>query len=305
MKWFVDISQRYAKMRAHTATHLLHAAIQEYFPLTKQAWSLVDQDYLRFDYASEELLTHEQLESISIKINQWIYNAYAVETKVSSYQSAIAQWAKAFFEDKYWDEVRVVSIQKDWGEILSIELCGWTHCNNTSQIGAFIIVEHGGVASWVKRLVAYTWPKVSEYAQSTYNSLVHLAHKLKAQPQHLDQKIEKLLKEQKEYTDTIERLEEQQILSILMSISPANESKFDFLIDVDKYDWLKTFSFKAIVDKIKSHFDAEKKVCVFKSDGSFALVWPSSKDFAHENKLKWGGSDSFYQWKDQEIIHKV
>ena len=72
MKLSVDLSQRYAKMRAHTATHLLHAQLATIFPHTKQAGSLVDSDLLRFDFYADKLLTPEQIREVESKINQII-----------------------------------------------------------------------------------------------------------------------------------------------------------------------------------------------------------------------------------------
>ena len=72
MKLSIDTDQRYAKMRAHTATHLLHAELAKIFPDTKQAGSLVDSDFLRFDFYANSLLTVEQIRQIEKNINQTI-----------------------------------------------------------------------------------------------------------------------------------------------------------------------------------------------------------------------------------------
>jgi alanyl-tRNA synthetase len=91
MKLSVDVGQRYAKMRAHTATHLLHAELAQIFPQTKQAGSLVDEDYLRFDFYADDTLTDEQLEDIEQNINQTITHALLVETQEMSYDNALQQ----------------------------------------------------------------------------------------------------------------------------------------------------------------------------------------------------------------------
>lgn len=75
MKLIVDSAQRYAKMRAHTATHLLHAALGKIFPTTKQAGSLVDRDLLRFDFYADRLLNEQELAQLERVINQMIYYA--------------------------------------------------------------------------------------------------------------------------------------------------------------------------------------------------------------------------------------
>jgi len=88
MKLIVEQCQRYAKMRAHTATHLLHTELGKIFKFTKQAGSLVDQDYLRFDFNADRLLTTEEIHDIEKNINQIIYDAYTVDVHETSFDEA-------------------------------------------------------------------------------------------------------------------------------------------------------------------------------------------------------------------------
>jgi len=97
-------------MRAHTATHLLHAQLAAIFPQTKQAGSLVDEDYLRFDFYADTALTDQQITDIENHVNTHIAQALPVTIEEMSYNQAIEAGAKAFFEDKYGDTVRVVMI---------------------------------------------------------------------------------------------------------------------------------------------------------------------------------------------------
>ena len=110
MQLKVNPSQRYAKMRAHTATHLLHAELGKIFPDTKQAGSLVDSDLLRFDFYAERLLHSDELLRIEQHINQMI--AYACEVKIEemTLEKASQLGAKMFFEEKYGDIVRIVQV---------------------------------------------------------------------------------------------------------------------------------------------------------------------------------------------------
>ena len=88
MKLIVEQCQRYAKMRDHTATHLLHTELGKIFKSTKQAGSLVDQDYLRFDFNADRLLTTEEIHDIEKNINQIIYDAYTVDVHETSFDEA-------------------------------------------------------------------------------------------------------------------------------------------------------------------------------------------------------------------------
>jgi alanyl-tRNA synthetase len=89
MKLIVEQCQRYAKMRAHTATHLLHTELGKIFNATKQAGSFVDEDYLRFDFNADRLLTSEEIHEIEKNINQIIYDSYDIEISEMSMDEAI------------------------------------------------------------------------------------------------------------------------------------------------------------------------------------------------------------------------
>jgi alanyl-tRNA synthetase len=86
MKLSIDMDQRYAKMRAHTATHLLHAELAKIFLNTKQAGSLVDEDLLRFDFYANNLLTSEQIKQIENNVNQTIFKAFPVDFIETSFE---------------------------------------------------------------------------------------------------------------------------------------------------------------------------------------------------------------------------
>jgi len=97
-------------------------------------------------------------------------------------EQALATGAKAFFQDKYGDTVRVVQVHPTGTssashetDFMSVELCGGTHVSNTREIGAFVIVEQSPVASGTKRLVAYTGPKCIEYSRSLESDLQVIA----------------------------------------------------------------------------------------------------------------------------------
>ncbi len=305
MKLVVDSDQRYAKMRAHTATHLLHAELAKIFPNTKQAGSLVDDDYLRFDFAADRLLDQYEVDKINKVINQIIYFAYPVKVDETSYKEAIKLGAKAFFEDKYGDEVRVVQIvgnieTQDWTEVVkSIELCGGTHVDNTKDIGCFMIVSQEAVASWVKRITAYTGPKVYERVQELQGILDITVNKLwiKTATQ-LEDKLDKTLKEYDEMKSAMESMEISYLNSNLKQLPRP------LLID-EKDAVLNTMDFKKIVDRAKDHYAKEDWILA-KKDWSFAIynwTWKkSAKSIAQDNSLKWWGSDQLVQGRDEKVL---
>jgi alanyl-tRNA synthetase len=136
--------------RHHSATHLLHAGLRQILgEHIAQAGSLNDDKRLRFDFSHPKALTSEELAKVEAWVNDKISRAIPRETKIMSTKDAKEAGAMALFGEKYGDEVRVVSM----GDV-SIELCGGTHVNNTSEIGLFMITKESGVSAGVRRIEA-------------------------------------------------------------------------------------------------------------------------------------------------------
>ena len=306
MKLVVDQDQRYAKMRAHTATHLLHAELAKIFPNTKQAGSLVDDDYLRFDFAADRLLDQYEIDKINKVINQIIYFAYPVKIDETSYKEAIKLWAKAFFEDKYGDEVRVVQIvgnietQDGTEPVKSIELCGGTHVENTKDIGCFMIVSQEAVASWVKRIVAITGPNVYERMQEVQGILDAVVSKLGIKTAtQLEDKLDKVMKEHDEMAASLESLVSVLLTNILTQAAAKKDKDFDKIIKIPP-----TITFKNVFASAKTLFD-QQNVLIYNEEWNFLLMtkkWSSAKAIATKIGLKWWGSDQLVQGRDEKVL---
>jgi len=300
MQLIVEQCQRYAKMRAHTATHLLHTELAKIFKTTKQAGSLVDEDYLRFDFNADRLLSSEEIHDIEKNINQMIYDAYTVEVKETSYDEAVKLWAKAFFEDKYGDVVRVVRVFTHDNEIVSIELCGWTHVLNTKDIGCFAITGQEAVASGVKRITAVVWPKVGLRIHEIQGILDTTVEKLwiKTYTQLAD-KLDKTLKEYDDMKTNVEVLETNMIKQIL------TWSDFSSWKDLDKIFLIPSaLNFKNVAFQAKWIFE-HQNVLIYTSEGWFILLtkkWVSAKEFAAKLGIKWWGTDTMVQWRDEGVL---
>lgn len=304
MKFVVDNRQRYAKMRAHTATHLLHAELAKILPHTKQAGSMVDEDILRFDFQADKPLTVEQITDIEKTINNLIYKALPVENVEMSYDQAIESGAKAFFEDKYGDTVRVVSV-KDGEDKLSVELCGWTHVINTKDIGCFAITGQEAVASGIKRMVAVTGPKVFEQIQEKDNSLRELSDKLDVPTKQLPNKVDKLLKEYKELEEKYTSMQDKMLGGTLAKLfETANgDDNFDKIVKIPAE--LESVNFKNIVNQAKS-MDLSGVVMLYNAQGNFAILnfdsSKSARDISTNLGLKWGGNENTVQGRDPKVL---
>ncbi len=133
----VDPGWRKPTMRAHTATHLLHAALREVLgDHVRQEGSLVEPDRTRFDFSHPTAMTEQEIRAVEDLVNEKIRENLEVRIQWMDYQRALEMGAMAIFEEKYEARVRVVSC----GDF-SKELCGGTHVSRTGDIGLFVIVK--------------------------------------------------------------------------------------------------------------------------------------------------------------------
>ena len=144
----LDVNDRELTQRNHSATHLLQAALEKVLgDHIKQMGSFVSPEYMRFDFTHYEKITSEQLKAIEAEVNRLIAAAIPSNIRVMKIEDANKLGAKAFFSEKYGDEVRVVAFGKE-----SIEFCGGCHVKNTADIGVFVIESEGSIASGVRRI---------------------------------------------------------------------------------------------------------------------------------------------------------
>ncbi len=164
----VDKSNRSLSASNHSATHLLHYALRKLLGVhVKQAGSLVNSEKLRFDFTNKGPLTEDLIFLIEHEVNEMIRKSIKVKPESKSYTEAVKDGALALFGEKYEDQVRVISMREEMpvdnpaapfkGLFSgSVELCGGTHVDNTSQIKFFKIISESGVSSGVRRIEAVT-----------------------------------------------------------------------------------------------------------------------------------------------------
>lgn len=199
----VDETFRKKVRRNHTATHLLDQALRDVLgEHTHQAGSLVEPNYLRFDFNNIGQVTREQLDQVEKIVNEKIWAEIPVTTTEMPLADAKKLGAIALFSEKYGDRVRVVQV----GDY-SMELCGGTHVQNTAEIGLFKITSESGTAAGIRRIEAVTAQEAFEYLNNEDKMLHDLATDLKVtQLKELPNKAEHLQQELKDAQRDLQNL---------------------------------------------------------------------------------------------------
>ncbi len=269
----VDHVSRFATMRNHTATHLLHAALRERLGThVRQAGSSVRPDKLRFDFTHGAPLTKEELRDIGDRVNDWIKESHWVRAIEMSRMDAERLGAMALFGEKYGDWVRVVEV-----EDVSRELCGGTHVQNTAEIGIFAIVNEGSSAANVRRIEALTGPAAIDWFRSRSRSLSEVGRIVGAEQdpvagaRRLAERLEELEKESKKAgsADLSKQAEE---------MAATGERVGGVTVFVGKGEDADQRSLLDLADRIKSRAGEAAVVLGGAGDGKVALVASFSKE---------------------------
>ncbi|MBI5953471.1 MAG: alanine--tRNA ligase [Chloroflexi bacterium] len=210
----VDMVRRHNIMRNHTATHLLHKALHEVLgDHARQAGSLVAPTHLRFDFTQPDAMTPEQIERVEKMVNEAIAEDMPVHKEVKSLDEARKEGAMALFGEKYGEVVRTISILEDEDDKYSYELCGGTHLDRTSDIGAFLIVSEGSAAAGIRRIEAVTGRGAYDLIQKRFKTLKQAAGALKSSVDEVPAKVEALQDEVSDLKKQLADLRAQTALS--------------------------------------------------------------------------------------------
>lgn len=246
-----DDIERLLLARHHTATHLLQAALRKFLgPHVHQAGSLVDTDYLRFDFSHFSKIDPEILNKIEEDVNGFITARIPVEFLTMTLPEAKKIGAMALFGEKYGDTVRVVKIND-----ISLELCGGNHVKNTGDIESVKIVSESAIAQGVRRIVALA---------GTQNITNHLQMKKQQELDFISNKLTQLEKIIKEI------LAKNEVINFDFHIHKEHLKFSDLeILSYFELNRLASFEIKEIVD-LKQHLlslikAAEKKLAEIKN----------------------------------------
>jgi alanyl-tRNA synthetase len=277
----VDEERRRATSRNHTATHLLHAALRDVLgDHVKQAGSLVAPDRLRFDFSHFSQVNQERLKELEDIVNGYILENHPLITEEMTRDEASKTEAIAIFEERYGEKVRLVRV----GDGVSLELCGGTHASRTGDIGLFRIIAESAVGANLRRIEALTGRAALEHARRQDHTLRSIALMMKAAPDQLTDKIERLLQEKKESEREIESLKGQlltkQSVDLLQGLKEVKGVKlFVRELHVDSPKALRNFA-----DQMKEKIGSGIIVLGSKGDGKAMLICVVTQDLMDRYK---------------------
>jgi alanyl-tRNA synthetase len=239
----VNAERRLNIMYNHTATHLLHAALRKVLGKhVAQKGSLVNNEYLRFDFSHISKVTEDEIREIEVLVNEKIRANIPVVIKEMHKEEALAMGAMALFGEKYGDKVRVVIIDPEY----SVELCGGTHVMHTGMIGLLHIYSESAVAAGVRRIEALTGPKALQYLTGQITKVREVGTLLKA-PDPL-KAIVKLIEEKAALEKKLEHLENRMLVGLRNELLQKDEiinnvSFIGQIVEVSNPDALKKICF--------------------------------------------------------------
>jgi alanyl-tRNA synthetase len=258
--------------RNHTATHLVHAALRDLLgPHVKQYGSLVAPNRLRFDFAHFRPLLSRDIDAVESLVNDHVRQNEPVHTSVMGMQEAVASGALAFFEDKYGEQVRVVSI-----ESFSKELCGGTHCRRTGEIGLFRVVSETGVAAGVRRIEALTGSGALAQFKQLEAEVRELSELLKVGPSELVGKTRKLMAQLKEKERELEQAK------LRLASGSGGEAQVRTLhgiqVHVQRADGMEGAELRTLADRLRDKLGSGVIALGSAKDGKVSLLVVVTKD---------------------------
>ncbi|MDE0885820.1 MAG: alanine--tRNA ligase [Myxococcota bacterium] len=270
----VDRDLRAGTVKNHTGTHLLHSALREVLgPQAMQKGSRVGPNRLRFDFTHDSPLSGDELTKIEDRVNEWIEANSSGNTEVKSYDEAVGGGAVAIFDEKYGDEVRVVS----FGEC-STELCGGTHAQATGDLGLLKVLSETGIAAGVRRIEALTGFGALQHIREQESLSREAANTLKVSLDDLPGRVEKMLEDNR-------RLERE--MESLRDASRGSQTS-DLLAGVKEVDGVKVLggrtqgvdakAMRGMVDELRNQLKTGVVLLVAESEGKVLLAVGVTKD---------------------------
>jgi alanyl-tRNA synthetase len=242
----INTAKRSNTTKNHSATHLLHAALKEVLGAhVNQKGSLVNDEYLRFDFSHFSKMTDEEISRVEQIVNEKIAEQINLkEQRNIPYQEAIDSGVTALFGEKYGDFVRVITFDDKFSK----ELCGGCHVKNTSDIVLFKIISESAVSAGVRRIEAISGSKAIAYLTEQSNKLEEIKELLK-KPVDIQKTIESLIDDSQKLRKQLDKLLSEKATALkaelLKSVQTKNEISYIIsTIDLSNVDLIKNLIFE-------------------------------------------------------------
>ncbi|MWN32552.1 MULTISPECIES: alanine--tRNA ligase [unclassified Gilliamella] len=264
----IDIELRERIRRNHSATHLLQAALQRILGNhVHQKGSLVNDNYLRFDFSHNQAITQEQIIEIENLVNRQIRRNLPVDIELMPIEEAKNKGAMALFGEKYDDIVRVLTM----GDF-SIELCGGTHVDRTGDIGLFKIVSESSIASGVRRIEATSGQNAMDLIHNESNLLTQIGQIVKSDKSAVLARIEQLFDQTKQLEKTIEQLKAQKASQESAQLLNQCEKINNTNILIAKLDNIEAKVLRTMIDDLKNQLKTAVIILAAVNDGKINLA---------------------------------
>jgi alanyl-tRNA synthetase len=265
----VDEEWRARVVKNHTGTHLVHEALRRVLgDHVRQEGSLVAPDRLRFDFRHFGPLTAAEMVRIERMVNEQLWRNLPVLIEEGvPFEEAVVRGAKAFFAEKYADQVRVVAVPE-----FGLELCGGTHVHALGEIGILKIVGESGVAAGIRRIEAYTGPGAYEYLRKEEEVLHESAAALKTRPLELPEKVDRLAGITRELEREIERLRARLAASMVDDLVKRAERVEGIQVVRSRVEHFDQKGLRDLVDRIRTKLGSGVVVLGTVTDGKVGWV---------------------------------
>ncbi|MEW5843126.1 MAG: alanine--tRNA ligase [Bacteroidota bacterium] len=270
----VDENRRWDIMRNHSVTHFLHRALREILGThVQQAGSYVGPDRLRFDFSHFEKVSEPELDAIESLVNEKLReNLPLNHHRNTPFEKAKKMGALMFFGDKYGDKVNVVQ----FGDF-TMEFCGGTHVQNSSQIGLFKIVSESSIASGVRRIEAVTGAGTEKFLKE-----------LQLRIENGELRINEVTEEKRKLEKELAELKLKEKLGGINSIASAPSDVNGIKVYKGKVDASNMEELKSMGDELRAKIKSGVGVLISEVDGKVGIVAVVSDDLIKEKKMSAG-----------------
>ena len=276
----IDISRRNKISVNHSATHLMHQALRETLGThVEQKGSLVTNDYLRFDFSHNKNISSAEMSQIEMNVAREINKSIKTKIKNMKYKDAIDMGALAFFDEKYGEQVRVLFIGNN-----SIELCGGTHVQNTSEIRTFKILSESSISSGIRRVEAVAGDGAQDMFNKLFDQNKSISKILNTNQSDAVESVIKLKEAEDIAKKDYMQLSKKYIQLYAGSLESYQSASSEIFIH-DCYDISKD-QIKMLSDHIKAKFQDSISILSQKNNGSVYLSIGISKKCKHKYNAK-------------------